>query len=66
MSRVENVEKAVQGLSPEELAEFRDWFADYDWAVWDQQLERDVKAGKLEALADEALEEHASGDTEPL
>ncbi|MGH8926180.1 MAG: hypothetical protein ACRDWA_16345 [Acidimicrobiia bacterium] len=66
MSRVEKVEKAVQGLSPEELAEFRDWFVEYDWAVWDQQLERDVKAGKLEALADEALGEHASGNTQPL
>lgn len=66
MGRVEKVEKAVQELSPDELAEFRDWFAEYDWAVWDQQLERDVKAGKLDRLADEALGEHASGNTQPL
>lgn len=66
MGRVEKVEKAVQDLSPDELAEFRDWFAEYDWALWDQQLKRDVKAEKLDRLADEALGEHASGNALPL
>lgn len=66
MSRVEKVEEAVQALSPDELAEFRAWFAEYDWVVWDQQLERDVGAGKLDSLGEEALREHASGNTKPL
>lgn len=34
--------------------------------VWDRQLERDVEAGKLDALADEALREHAAGKTKPF
>ena len=66
MSRVEKVEQAVQALSPEELAEFRVWFTEYDWALWDQQLERDIKAGKLDQLGDEALREHSAGNTKPL
>lgn len=66
MSRVEQVEEAIQALDPEELAEFRAWFAEYDWGLWDQQLERDATTGRLDHLADEALREHTAGNTTPL
>ena len=62
MRKVESLEKRVSALSAEELAEFRQWFAEFDAAAWDRQIERDVKAGKLDALADEALSAHAAGD----
>ena len=55
MSGVPEIEKAIQELSPSELAKFRQWFAKFDAAQWDRQLERDVAAGKLDALADEAI-----------
>jgi hypothetical protein len=61
MSKVEAIEKRVSGLSAEELAEFRQWFAEFDAAAWDRQIERDVKAGKLDELADQALRQHAAG-----
>lgn len=61
MSKLESIEEKIRALSPEELAEFRRWFAEFDAAAWDYQLERDVKAGKLDALADEALRDHAAG-----
>ena len=61
MSKLEAIEKRVSGLSAEELSEFRRWFAEFDAAVWDRQIERDVKAGKLDALADEAVRDHAAG-----
>ena len=66
MSRVEDLERAIESLSPEELAQFRAWFAEFDWQAWDRQLDRDVKNGKLDALADEALREHGSGRSNPL
>lgn len=66
MSKVERIEKEVEGLSPAELADFRKWFISYDAARWDQQLERDVKAGKLGFLRDEAIAEHAAGGTKEL
>lgn len=66
MSKVERIESEIQGLSPDELAEFRDWFLAFDWAAWDRQLERDIQAGKLDALADEALRDHAAGNTKPI
>jgi hypothetical protein len=61
MSRVESLEKRVSALSAEELAEFRQWFAEFDAAAWDRQIERDAKTAKLDALADEALRDHAAG-----
>ena len=66
MGKVEKIESDVQALSPAELARFRAWFLEYDWAAWDQQLERDVQAGRLDDLADKALREHAADKTTPL
>jgi hypothetical protein len=66
MSRIEDIEQQVEALSPEELVQFRAWFLEFDWAAWDQQLERDVGAGKLDALSERALREHGSGQTTPL
>jgi hypothetical protein len=66
MGNVEKIEQDVQALSPEELAQFRAWFLEYDWAAWDRQLERDVQASKLDQLADRALRDHTAGKTKPL
>jgi hypothetical protein len=61
MRKLEAIEKKVSGLSAQELAEFRQWFTEFDAAAWDRQIERDAKAGKLDALADEALRAHSAG-----
>lgn len=66
MSNVENIEHQVKALSPEELAAFRRWFLAYDWEAWDRQLEQDVAAGKLDALAEKALRDHAAGKSTKL
>lgn len=66
MGKVETIEQAVEGLSPEDLAAFRRWFAEFDAAVWDRQVEQDARAGKLDALADEALNDHATGKSTEL
>ncbi len=58
MTRVETVEKEVETLSPEELTEFRHWFAAYDAEAWDRQFEHAASSGKLDALADAALAAH--------
>ncbi len=66
MTKIEALEKQVQELSPEDFAAFRNWFADFDAELWDRQLERDVKAGNLDRLAEEARQEHAHGKTRKL
>jgi hypothetical protein len=61
MSSVHEIEDAVQRLTPAELDAFRTWFAEFDAAAWDRQMEGDVAAGRLDALADEALEDLRAG-----
>ncbi len=61
MGNVRSIEKAVEALPPEELAEFRQWFAEFDAAAWDAQIEGDANAGKLDQLAAEALADYRSG-----
>jgi hypothetical protein len=63
MDKVENIEQQIQALSPEELAQLRAWFLEFDWAAWDRQIERDVRAGRLDALAEKALRDDAAGNT---
>lgn len=61
MSNVKEIESAVQQLSREELSAFREWFAEFDAAVWDHQLEEDISSGRLDSLADEALRDLREG-----
>lgn len=66
MGKVEKVEREIEALSPEELARFRAWFLEFGWAAWDARLQRDVQAGRLDALAEKALADHAARKTTPL
>lgn len=66
MSKVEDLERQVQQMSSEELAEFRHWFAEFDARLWDRQFEADVQAGKLDAMAERALRAHAAGQSSKL
>lgn len=66
MSKVQSIEKEVKSLSLKELAEFRDWFQEYDAEAWDTQIAQDARAGKFDRLAEEALEQHGRGESKPL
>jgi hypothetical protein len=66
MSRIDDLENQIKDLEPEELADFRKWFQEYDSDAWDRQIEADAKAGRLESLAEEALNQHQSGETSEL
>jgi hypothetical protein len=61
MGDIKSIEKAIEALPPAELAEFRRWFAEYDGAVWDKQIDADASAGKLDSLAAEALADYRAG-----
>ena len=66
MSKIEAIEEQIKALSAEELAQLREWFLEFDWALWDRQIERDSASGKLDALAERALRDHATGKTTPI
>jgi hypothetical protein len=66
MLTAEVVERAVIQLSPQELDKFRQWFAEFEADSWDAQIEADAAAGKLDALAEEALAEYRNGQAREL
>lgn len=63
---VEEIEKAIPKLSSKERARLLKLLADMDADEWDRQFEADVKAGKLDKLAEKALAEHKKGLTHEL
>lgn len=63
---IEEIETAVTKLPPEDLSRFRAWFVEFDARAWDRQIEEDVAAGRLDALAEEALADLRDGRTRAL
>ena len=66
MTTVQEIEKAIKQLSSKELAQLKQRIDDYEWEQWDKQLENDVRAGRLDALAQEALQDLRDGNTTEL
>jgi hypothetical protein len=63
---VSEIERAIEALPSEELAELTAWFAERDGDAWDKQIEADARAGKLDALAAKARASHRAGKSRPL
>jgi len=58
---IEDLENAVTQLPPDQFAQFRDWFERFDANRFDQKIERDLQAGKLDRLGDQAIEDFRKG-----
>ncbi|MGA9796892.1 MAG: hypothetical protein WBQ17_15310 [Rhizomicrobium sp.] len=63
---VEELEKAITKLSSKERARLLHLLEEMDATEVDANLERDIKAGKFDNLADQALADHAAGKTKRL
>ena len=61
MSNLEQIEAAILSLPSNQFEKLRLWFFDLDYERWDEQLERDIADGRLEALAQEAIAEYEAG-----
>jgi len=61
MDRVEEIEVAISGLEPEEYGRLVQWFRAREQARWDEQMDRDSSAGKLDFLFEEAEDESERG-----
>ncbi|MBZ9711484.1 hypothetical protein LB543_32875 [Mesorhizobium sp. ESP7-2] len=66
MTKLEQIEKSITELSPEELKAFAAWFEALQADMWDRQIEADVKAGRLDKLVAEARAEIAAGKLRDL
>jgi hypothetical protein len=61
MSRVEEIEAAIDRLPPEEFRRVADWLRERLGQRWEEQLDRDSVAGKLDFLFREAEQEESEG-----
>jgi hypothetical protein len=60
---LQELEKTISELPPDQLLQFREWFLAFDANKWDQQIEADIASGRLDELADEAIREHQAGES---
>ena len=65
MSTISEIQEAILALREPEFAELKRWLsaleAERHWKAWDEQIEADSEAGKLDFLVSEALEAKANG-----
>ena len=61
MSTIQEIEQAISRLSIDELATFRDWFAEFEAEMWDRQIEIDATSGRLDSMSEEALKDAREG-----
>jgi hypothetical protein len=66
MSTLQQIETAILSLPTHEFEQLRQWFLDLDYNHWDEQIAQDIEAGKLEALAQEAIREFEAGQCKPI
>ena len=66
MTTVSELQQAILDLSEADYSELRRWLLYKDWERWESEFDEDVRAGKLDALAAEALKAKARGDLKDL
>lgn len=54
MTQIEAIQAEIESLSSDDFARLCQWIAERDWQNWDQQIEHDSAAGKLDFLWEEA------------
>ena len=65
MERVEEIEAAITRLLPEDYRLLVDWLRAREQTRWDERMDQDSVAGKLDFLLDEAESESADGLVRP-
>lgn len=65
LSTVQEIEQAIDSLSPHELEELFGWL-DQHRDPFEERVAADLKAGHLDAVIREALDDIQNGRTRPL
>jgi hypothetical protein len=58
---IDQIKEAVEKLSLEERAQFAAWFHGWKDDEWDEQMKRDVAAGKLDPVLREVEDDIKAG-----
>ena len=63
---VQEIESAITQLPRAQVAELAAWFEQFHAQLWDNQIEQDVRAGRLNSLLDESAAELDGGRCKTL
>lgn len=66
MTKVQEIQAAIETLPHEDYVRLRQWFSERDWEDWDTQIEADSESGRLDFLIQEAFGEKAKGRLKEL
>ncbi len=55
MTKIEEIKTVIESLSENEYIQFRNWFSERDWKIWNKKIKKDSESGKLDFLANEAF-----------
>ena len=66
MLTLDQIESAILKLPSHEIQQLVEWLADIDYQQWDEQLEEDIKQGKLDVFAQEAIAEFEAGNCKEI
>jgi len=66
MSTVAEIENALQTLPVNDAWKVAGWLQHYLDEKWDNQIDADIAAGRLDKLADKALDDYRAGHVKPL
>ena len=63
---VTEIQAAITELTSDDLADLMKWLDDYQAKLWEQQIEEDLEAGRLDAVLAEVDEDYEAGLSQPL
>lgn len=63
---LQEIETAIAALPPSELDALVEWIEEYRADAWDRQIERDVEAGRFDALRERVRQQRQAGQFRPL
>ena len=61
MSRFDEIKTEITQLPDEDVLRLREWLAELDAQRFDDRIERDAGAGKLDRMIEQAKANHAAG-----
>jgi hypothetical protein len=66
MAALAEIEDEIRQLPVQEFNRLRDWMLAHDAKAWDKQMEEDMGQGRLDDLAQAALQEMSQGKAKRL
>lgn len=66
MTNIEQIERSIETLPDDKFDTLAEWFDALRSRRWEGKFDADVEAGRLDALAEEALADFRAGRTRPL